>query len=480
MQNKPTSFGEAWVDVQKKVHDTVVQIFAKISKYNWFEPYKAPDQTINYGSGFLIHEDGSILTNFHVIEEAVGVQIQIPSLGKEQFDVEIVGIYPLMDLALLRIVPKDLLKIKKILGSIPKLALGDSDQVIRSQEILALGYPLGQQGLKSSQGIVSGREKLEMISFIQMTAPINPGSSGGPSLNSDGEVIGINFAGIEEAQNVGYIIPINEVKSAIRDLNNVRLLRRPFLGGVFSISSDDMINFLNNPPQGGYYIVTIFEDSLLARANIIEGDMIYEINGYQVDKYGEISVPWSEDKISIFDLINRCTVGETISLVIYRTGKAIDITFNLSVEIPFPIREIYPGFEPIDFEVIGGMVVMPLTLNHVLFLQEIDPLFAKYTRINYQQSPKLLITNILHNSPFQRSRAIAAGDIISEVNGVCVATMEEFRNAALLSKKTGFLTIKTEEKLFGVVSLEKIIAQEDLLAVQHNYQKSKLIDQLSN
>ena len=139
---------------------------------------------------------------------AISIMAQMPSFGKHQFEVDLVGIMPEKDVALLKFKQEDIVMICQSLGSLSYLQLGDSDAVHRSQEILALGYPLGQQSLKSTTGVISGRE----TGMIQMSAPINPGSSGGPSLNCLGQVIGINTAGIMAAQNVGYIIPINDLK----------------------------------------------------------------------------------------------------------------------------------------------------------------------------------------------------------------------------------------------------------------------------
>lgn len=465
----------SWLTVQQNAHDTVVQLFSKISKFNWFVPFRSPEQFVQYGTAFFINSEGYLLTNFHMVDEAVGLQIQIPSVGKEQFDVEIVGIHPGLDLALLRLKESELAKVRHLLGEIPFLELGDSDQVYRTQEILALGFPLGQQGLKSTQGIVSGKEKINLRSYIQITAPLNPGSSGGPSLNIKGEVIGINFAGILLAQSVGYIIPINEVKSAIKDLCKVPLLRRPYLGAIFSIANQDMIKWLKNPDEGGFYVASLIPHSMLQKTGVEEGDMIYEMNGFRVDRYGEISVPWSEDKISIFDLLTRYVVGDTIVLVVYRKGKKLEFKFNLEKSEILPVRYMYPKYEQIDFEVFGGMVLMNLALNHVDALVEHEPSFVKYHRVDYQLAPKLILTTVLPNSQADKSQALSLGDIIAEVNGAKVYSLESFRKAVISSKNTGFVSIKTEEKMFTVLGLDKIIAEDDALSEAYFYKKSSLL-----
>jgi len=102
------------------------------------------------------------------------------------------------------------------LGQIPFLRLGDSDKVARRDKITVLGYPLRQERLKSIEGEVSGREVVWGESWIQISAALNPGNSGGPALNGKGEVVGINTARIPEGQNIGYIIPINDVKGIIK------------------------------------------------------------------------------------------------------------------------------------------------------------------------------------------------------------------------------------------------------------------------
>lgn len=471
-----------WLCVQKQVKDTVVQIFAHVTEFNWLEPYKAPDQNEGTGSGFFINSNGDMITNYHVVAQASSIEIQIPSFGLERFDVILVGAAPERDIALLTLTEETRQRIKTKLKTIPFLELGDSDSVLRSQEVLALGYPLGQSRLKSTLGIVSGRERLGNGSFIQITAPINPGNSGGPAIDTNGAVIGINSRGILEAQNVGYIIPINEVKCALQDLYKVQLLRKPTLGCIFTASTPEMIKFLGNPGEGGWYIAKVFKGTLLESVGVQDGDMLYAINGHKVDLYGDLDVPWSEDKASLFEFMNRLTVGDTINFTIYRKGKLKEISFKFEHRYLPPIRMIYTEFEPeaIDYEIIGGMVVMPLTLNHVSLLLARVPNLVRYGKIEAQYEPSLLITNILSNSQAFKARVLRPGEVIQEVNGEVVKTMDDFRRAVRKSKETRYLTVKTEDNFYGVMSIDKILNDEDMLASRHFFKKSKLIDELSN
>lgn len=307
---KLVSAQQSWSALQGKVKDTVVQIFAQTAVPDLLQPFKTPGQYQGTGSGFFINTDGEIITNAHVVNQAKSVWIQIPSLGKRQIDVDIIGVSPDRDLALLRIKPDELESIKNDLNGIKFLPLGNSDLVHRAEEVMTLGYPLGQQGLKSTSGVVSGREQ----NLIQIDAAINPGNSGGPSVNLKGEVIGINTLYAPDAQNVGYIIPINELKIIVDDLRKVKLLKRPYLGILFNNASDALTQFLGNPPPGGVYVVEVYKDSPLHKAGIQKRDMIYEINGHQLDVYGELL--WNEDRISIIDYVSQLRLGQEITMVV--------------------------------------------------------------------------------------------------------------------------------------------------------------------
>jgi serine protease Do len=329
---------EMWRPIQEKVRDTVVQVFSQIVRFDLLQPYKTPAQSSACGSAFFINADGDLITNAHVINQAQAVWIQIPSLGKRIVDVNVVGLSVERDIALLRLSPQDREYLKtKLGGAIPFLSFGDSDKVRRADEVMALGYPLGQQSLKSTTGVISGREH----TYFQFSAAINPGNSGGPLLNTHGDVIGINSAGILEAQNVAYMIPINDVNIILPDLYTTKLVRKPFLGILFNNATETLTEFLGNPHPGGCYIVEIVKNSTLWKAGVKTGDMLYEINGHKVDEFGEMSVPWGEDKISIMDYVGRLSVGDDVHLVIYRKGKRMRISVKFDqTQLP-GIHRIY-------------------------------------------------------------------------------------------------------------------------------------------
>jgi S1-C subfamily serine protease len=328
---------------------------------------------------------------------------------------------------------------------------------------MTLGYPLGQQGLKSTTGVVSGREQ----NLIQIDAAINPGNSGGPSLNLKGDVIGINTLYAPDAQNVGYIIPINELCIVLDDLRKFKLLKRPYLGILFNNASEALTQFLGKPPPGGVYVVEVYKDSPLQKAGIQKRDMIYEINGHPMDVYGELL--WNEDRISIIDYVSQLRLGQEITLVVYRQGKRIDIKFIFNQPELLPIHKIYQGYETLDYEVTAGMVVQPLATNHLPLLVNIAPGLTRYAEMKHQMEPALIITHIFPDSQAQRCRSLLPGAVLSEINGEKVTTIDSLRTALFKSIDTGIVSIETTDSVFVVVPFKKVIEEDQRLAKDYFY-----------
>lgn len=469
---------QPWAVVQEKARDTVVQVIAQTAEVNILQPYKTPKQNAGSGTAFFINEEGELITNAHVVMEAQAIWIKIPALGRMIIDVEVVGKAPERDLALLRVSPDGLAKIKDKLGKIPFLPLGNSDKVRRVDEVLTLGYPLGQTSLKSTCGVVSGREHLGGRLFIQIDSPINPGNSGGPALSQSGEVIGVTCAGIPSAQNVGYIIPSNELKMVLADLRKTKLLRRPFLGFFLNNGSEELARHLGNPIPSGCYIVDVYETSQLAKAGVKPGDMIYEINGIAVDEYGDLSLSWHEDKLSLMDYISMLEIGQKVDIVTYRDGKKHEVSLTFDHSELAPVRQIFPGDDVIDYEIFGGMLIQPLTLNHVPALVGNAPILTRYGSIKHQMEPILIVTHVVPNSQVQRLNLIGEGSLISEVNGIKVKTMDDLRHAIGQNIEKERTTFKTEDGVFFVLNTKKVLEDEQKLSQIFHYPLSPFVQQL--
>jgi hypothetical protein len=145
-----------------------------------------------------------------------------------------------------------------------------------------------------------------------------------------------------------------------------------------------------------------------------------------------------------------------------------------------PVRMIYPEFEgdAIDYEILGGMVVMPLSLCHVGILIQRVPGLVRYGNTELQHEPALVITNILPNSQASRARILRLGQIIEEVNDQKVKTLDDFRSAIIKSKKSRYITIRTDENFYAVLSVDKMLKEEEMLTARYFYDKSPLLKQL--
>ena len=463
---------QLWAHLQKKVQNTVVQLFVQSANFNWIEPYKVPQIGAGLGSGFFISDKGEIITNAHVVNQAAVIHVQIPSFGKHQFEADLVGIMPEKDFAIIKIRPEGLELIRSVLGGIPYLTLGNSDLMRRGDEVMALGYPLGQQSLKSTTGVISGREG----GMIQMSAPINPGNSGGPSINTAGEVVGINTAGITSAQNVGYIIQINDVKVFLDELRVGGLVRKPYLGILQSMSTEDLVKSLGNPLPGGSYVVEVYSDSPL-NGKLKSGDMMYEINGIKVDLYGDMTVPWSEDKISTAEYVARLSLGQKVTFVAYRNGERKLFTCNFERKKLAPIRQMFPGYEAIEYEMVGGLVVMPLSLNHIPLLLNMASGLAKFVEDRNQTESVLVVTHVMSNSPAQRCRLPLTGSILKTVDGKKVATLADLQSA--ITDAHDIIKIQTTDNAMVAISKKDILENEPRLARTYAYEISKGIKDLT-
>ena len=463
------SAGNNWSDICSNYGNAVLRITACHNIMNIVEPYKIPDQVFSTGTGFVISGDGYVLTNFHVVNQGNPLYAQVPAFGREYFELEFVGANPEKDVALVKIVDRDVEKIKEALNidALPCFSFGDSDKLVEAQEVLILGYPLGQEKLKSSLGIISGRESTQVGECLQTTAPMNPGNSGGPALDKEGNVVGIcvlKEVGVE-TEGVAFLIPINNAKAMLGELKKNKITRTPYWGALLTPVTENTLKYLGNPTDGGVYVAKVKKGSLAEQAGLQKGDVVYSVNGTVIDRYGQLNVFWTRDKVSLKDFMARIVVV---------TG-----TDN------FAIKRYYPSYEDeLPYEVLGAMVFVTLTLNHIDVFREVArhyssfdmSLITKYEHENKRFEPRLIMTALLPTSSLHKTRCFIEGDrILSKVNGLPVHTIDELREAIVASKGNEYLTIECEGGSFFCLSVRDIIKEEEMLCLQYGYEKSDLI-----
>ena len=265
------------------------------------------------GTGFIISQDGLIVTNKHVVSDTEAKYKVI--IGKDE-EIEVVNIYrdPVNDLAILKINKTDLIPVK----------LGDSDKLKVGQTVIAIGTALGEFRSTVTKGVISGlgrgivassgllgSEKLDNV--IQTDAAINPGNSGGPLFNSIGQVIGVNVAVSQAAQSIGFALPINIVKESIEIFNGTGQFERPYLGVIYAMITKE--SALLNEVPAGVYVQGIVEGSPAEKAEIKIGDIIFEIDEKNI----------VEEDIVLATYINKKKIGESVSLKIWRDKKELEV-----------------------------------------------------------------------------------------------------------------------------------------------------------
>lgn len=481
-----------WREVQQKAINTVVQIFSFKFERDIIEPYMMPYQQACRGSGFLIQYDEKIyiVTNAHVVNQAESIHISIPCFGQQMIKCELVGICHDRDIALLKFAAEEEEKVRYGFGgSIPYLTLGSSDNLCRADQVLAIGYPLGETSVKTTCGVYCGHQTIDLMpgKLLQIDAPINPGSSGGPLLNIDGEVVGINAGGVMGAQNAGYSIPSKWLILSLSQLTRQRLVKKPSLGIVSSHASH-MAEYLGNPLPGGAYLSEVIAGSPLDKAGIKKGDMMYQINGYNIDTYGDITVPWTEDRLSIVDYISSIPVEDDIHVVVYRNGERIERTVRFGADFQMGIKRIYPGYEDIDYEVFGGMVVMELSHNHIEAMGDRGaPGLKEYSMLKNQHKPVLVVTHVFPTSELFLTRTIGAGAILNQVNDIEVHTLEDYRNAIKVTAQRDFLTLRATDTVSALTDnicvalrTKEVIKQEPVLSMQYRYTISPIVRSIMN
>jgi serine protease Do len=269
-------------------------------------PVQPRDRT-STGSGFIISADGEVLTNHHVVDGADQVIVRLPD--RREFEAKVVGSDPLSDVALLKIQARGL----------PTLPIGDSSKLKAGQWVVAIGSPFGYLDNTVTAGIVSatGRRSLDQsqqyVPFIQTDVAINRGNSGGPLLNTDGEVVGINsqiFSNTGGFMGVSFAIPIDVAMNAARQIRESGRVRRGQLGVQIQDVTRDFARSLGLERSAGALVADVVPGSPADKAGIRRQDVILEFNGQEILRSSDLP-----------PLVGATAPGTRVKLRLLRDGK---------------------------------------------------------------------------------------------------------------------------------------------------------------
>ena len=449
-------------------NNSIVRIRSQKKDFNWMEPYinNIPYESI--GTGFFINKQGYLVTNYHVINNSLKIHIQIPIFGSKTFESELISVNPKLDLALL--------KIKNYKVNENSLNLGNSDNLKRGDDVVAIGYPLGQTKLKMTSGIVSGFQDGD----IQTDSAINPGNSGGPLIKGD-NVIGVNYAGYDDAQNVSYAIPINYLKNNLEKMKKKKFINFPVLGCTFNNTNKTIMN-QRKLCKEGYYISQVLQDGTMDKVGIKKGDILCSFDNLQVDNFGEIFIKKLDIKFHIMDYLKYKHVGDKIDVTIIRenTNEKLNKEIVLDSNNFYKIRYRYPKYENIEYLILGGMVIMNLTNNH-LNEDNIGTIVKKYDKVEKKTENKLIITNILKGSSLAEYNIFTAPNILSEVNGKKVTTIKNLKENLLKMKTKDnkeYISFLTENNKYFLLEKEESKKEELFLSKELDYKLSDFIKNL--
>lgn len=308
--------------VVSKVSPSVVSV---LTTSQTSSPYYGATEEDGAGTGIIIGKDGYIITNKHVIDGAGTVGVVLAD-GTSYDNVKVVGTDPLNDIAFLKVSGAN---------NLPVAELGDSTSIRVGQNVVAIGNSLGQYQNTVTSGIISGIGRPvsaqagngveNLTDLIQTDAAINPGNSGGPLLNLQGQVIGINTAVAQNAQGIGFSIPIGSTKGLIKEVLAGHGVKRAYLGVNYIPITADVAAHYNLPVKQGAYIykgdnaTAIVSGSPAASAGLKDKDII--------TKVGDVAVG---DRGSVSSLIGEYAPGDTIELTVLRGGQTLSIKVTLA------------------------------------------------------------------------------------------------------------------------------------------------------
>lgn len=357
------------------------------------------------GSGFLISDDGYILTNNHVIDGADKITVRVE--GEQELEAKVIGADPQSDVALIKISDG---------RKFPCLKLGDSDGLEVGEWVIAIGSPFGLDRTVTV-GVVSakGRNRMginEYENFIQTDAAINPGNSGGPLLNIHGEVVGINTAIFSRSggyMGIGFAIPINMAKTVKTQLLANGRVVRSWMGVAIQDMTGELARSFKIKQKTGALVTEVSKDSPAEKAGVKQGDLIVSLDGKPVT--------------DVADLRNRVAMtppNTKLKLVVIRDEQQKELTVQVEEQ---PSDLAGPS---------GSPQLQELFQKAGLSLQDLTPELAR--QFGYEMGQGVLVAEVVPGSAAAMAR-IPVGSLIEEVNRQRVQNLKDLEQ--VLTKSNG-------------------------------------------
>ncbi|MCX5469243.1 Do family serine endopeptidase [Acinetobacter nematophilus] len=359
---------------------------------------RAPQEKTAYGSAFFISKDGYLLTNHHVVEDASKVTIMLND--RREIDAKVVGSDERTDVALLKVEG----------NNFPSLSVGNVDQLKVGQPVLAIGSPFGFD-YSASAGIVSAKSRNMMgetsVPFIQTDVALNPGNSGGPLFNQQGQVVGVNsriFSGTGGYMGLSFSIPIDVAMDVVDQLKKNGKVTRSYLGVMLQDIDRNLAEAYKLDKPEGSLITQVAPNSPAEKAGFRAGDVILKYNGSPISRTSEL-----------LNYLNRTQPNQSVKLEVLRDDKPRVITATLTVapdDTPAKVDNTTASAKPHKGPVIG-VAIRALTEQ-------------EKNRLNVKGG--VLIQDVTRGGLAAQSR-IMPGDVITQVNNKKINTPNDFVDA---------------------------------------------------
>ncbi|MFZ9963900.1 MAG: trypsin-like peptidase domain-containing protein [Terrimicrobiaceae bacterium] len=383
----------------------------------------------NVGSGFVFSSEGHILTNNHVIDGASGIQVKLRD-GR-RFDALVIGSDERSDLAVLKIIARDL----------PVADLGDSERLKVGELAFAIGTPL-ELPYTFTFGVVSAKGRNLGLGgnydeFIQTDTSINPGNSGGPLCDIDGRVIGINTLISGSNRGVGFAIPINQAREIAAQLISRGYVSRPWLGiSIASLEEISRGGRITPDLESGVVVRGIEPDAPAQQSELTPGDIITKVDGKNVSIAADLQREILGKKI-----------GQSVKLEVWRNGRTLRLDVRTGEHPDKYLRASIRPKTPLPSESSGDQSLQGLSV------EEVTPEALQKMRIERQKSGGVLVTAV---EPFSAAAAagLEPGDIITEAAGKPILGKTDFdKSMSEMSRQRGVLLLleRSGQKTFAIL-----------------------------
>jgi S1-C subfamily serine protease len=449
-----------------KLRFSVIRLQSTVQDSNPLTPWAsaAPEQSF-VGSGFVVRNDAKhgplIITNNHVVTSATSVTIQVPAAGQESYEARVVLLNPDMDIAMVELASKEeVMRMQKDVGfALPAIKLHTGKSSL-GQEVITMGFPLGQNSVKLTKGVLSGHEKVGDFMAFQQTGSISPGNSGGPLfMAGTDEVLGINFAAAvgDSSQHNNYAIPSWHVLQMLHEFDasghgehphaeyNQQTCRASHSGCIYKVprlkamaAEGNEVLYNRYGCEKGIFMSRIEKGSIAMTADppIEPKSFVVAINGMELDKFGMVkSEKYFDDPILFTDLLFMSPSFEPVDMTVCTCGQTKTHKVMVSAlarpkdpEDPIPAFD-EPSLAKSDYEEFGGVTVQPLNLNIIKALAQGPAHRMDLLRFAFQSQKNkksaLVITEVSRLAT--GTATVQVGDILDNVNGHKVSTLAEFR-----------------------------------------------------